>query len=260
MALSKLGKLLALELRYFGALLRSPAQARHFWSALYHSAMVTDRSLAAATAHALPTRAAEELLPGLLEAPYTLLDFRQEYGGVSHLEARILAASIRLLEPRVLFEIGTFNGATTRQLAVNAPEGAVVHTIDLPVDHPLRGDRSTVDVAPERVGEAYRGTPEEAKIRQLYGNTLDFDFSPYRRGVDWIFVDAAHTYEAVRSDSENALRMIRPGGVIFWHDVSRRFAGNCRALSEVAARWPVHHLAGTSLAFLLAAEGDEPPR
>ena len=31
-------------------------------------------------------------------------------------------------------------------------------------------------------------------------------------------MDAGHAYELVRSDSEKALEMVRPGGVILWHD------------------------------------------
>lgn len=248
MAFRKLITLYRLQARYLATTLGSPGRARFFWSDLFHAATVTHRSLTAAHRYDLPTAAAEELLPGISGTAFSLADFREEYGGISYPEARILAASIQLLQPRILFEFGTFNGATTRQLVINAPEDARVTTIDLPPNHPLRGDENTVDVSPQVVGAAYLGTPQEGHIEQLYGNTLEFDFSAYSHSVDWIFIDAAHTYEAVLSDSTNALRMLRPGGIVFWHDVSPRFAGNCRALREICATAPVHHIAGTSLA------------
>lgn len=253
MALRKLVTLCGLQLRYLATTLRSPGHARYFWSELFHAATVTHRSLAAAEKHGLPSATAEEVLPGISQTPFSVVDFRQEYGGVSYAEARLLAASIQLLQPTSLFELGTFNGATTRLLVLNALPDARVTTIDLPPEHSLRKDRATVDVSPQEVGALYRGTAEEQRIDQLYGNTLEFDFSPYDRSVDWIFIDAAHTYEAVLSDSRNALRMIRPGGIIFWHDVSLKFEGNCLALSQISETAPIHHLAGTSLAVHRAA-------
>jgi hypothetical protein len=36
--------------------------------------------------------------------------------------------------------------------------------------------------------------------------------------MDLVLVDASHTYQAVFSDSMNAFRMIKAGGVILWHD------------------------------------------
>jgi hypothetical protein len=36
--------------------------------------------------------------------------------------------------------------------------------------------------------------------------------------MDLVVVDASHTYAAVFSDSMNAFKMIKPGGVIIWHD------------------------------------------
>jgi hypothetical protein len=42
--------------------------------------------------------------------------------------------------------------------------------------------------------------------------------APYPDAVDLVFVDGAHYYAAVGSDTRNALRMARSGGWIVWHD------------------------------------------
>jgi predicted O-methyltransferase YrrM len=237
-----------LQFYYLLLMLRKPREARNFWFQLYHEARRVDKLTRPSLRYQLTSRDPDAIFPGITERAFSLEDFREEYGGVSLLEAKILAASIQLLKPRVLFEIGTYNGGSTVQLALNAPEDAVIHTIDLPDDHPLRGDQSNVDVAPQRVGHCYLTSSVAGKIRQHYGNTAEFEFSPFAGKCDWIFIDAAHTYEYVKSDTQNALDMLRPGGVIFWHDVNLAFPGNCRALEEFAAKVPIVRVLGTSLA------------
>jgi hypothetical protein len=36
--------------------------------------------------------------------------------------------------------------------------------------------------------------------------------------MDIVFVDGAHHYAAVVSDTRNALKITRPGGWVIWHD------------------------------------------
>ncbi len=49
-------------------------------------------------------------------------------------------------------------------------------------------------------------------------------------------------------DTENALEMAAPGGVIFWHDYSRWWPGVQKVLDDLAGRLPVFRVEGTSLA------------
>lgn len=67
-------------------------------------------------------------------------------------------------------------------------------------------------------GIDYQTRPERSKIEQLFGNSLTFDFSPYYGRMDLVFVDGAHHYDAVISDTTQALQMLAPGGVVLWHD------------------------------------------
>jgi len=39
------------------------------------------------------------------------------------------------------------------------------------------------------------------------------------RPVDFLFIDADHTYEGVRSDYRRYSRLVRPGGLIALHDI-----------------------------------------
>jgi predicted O-methyltransferase YrrM len=36
--------------------------------------------------------------------------------------------------------------------------------------------------------------------------------------MDMVFIDGAHHYSAVKSDTENALKMVKSDGIIIWHD------------------------------------------
>lgn len=148
-------------------------------------------------------------------------------------ELYCLAVIARIREPRTIFEFGTYNGATTLWLAKTLP-GAEVFTLDLPRE--LRvWDRATSVAGPdtgEGLGARFAGTPYAARITQLIGDSRTFDFSPYFGRMDLIVVDADHSYEGARSDTENALRMLSPSGTIAWDDCV--WPGVTRAIDEAA--------------------------
>ena len=97
---------------------------------------------------------------------------------------------------------------------------------------------------------------KSGKIVQLYGDSGTFDFSPYSGHVDLMFVDGAHSYEYVLSDSDAAHRMVKPGGLILWHDYdSRWFPGVTRALNQLQAQdarfTGIRHIENTALCFMV---------
>jgi predicted O-methyltransferase YrrM len=102
--------------------------------------------------------------------------------------------------------------------------------------------------APDR---HYVGKDVAHKITQLYGNAMTFDFTPYRGSVDIVFVDAAHHYAAAKSDSENAIAMLRPGGVALWHDFANYGDYNdvTRAVLDTVPPQEVVQLENTQLAL-----------
>ena len=70
-------------------------------------------------------------LPDLLDAEVsvTLSDCVPRNGNVSMLELLAITALVRRRQPRVVWEIGTFDGNTTLQIALNAPADATVVTL-----------------------------------------------------------------------------------------------------------------------------------
>jgi predicted O-methyltransferase YrrM len=170
------------------------------------------------------------------------------------------------LKPARVFEIGTYLGYSTLHLALNVPPGGRVLTLDLPKDGGPRSDagatpalRTTfMDDAHIRGATAtqqylFTGTEAEGRIELLFGDSAAFDFGPYAGTIDLFFIDGAHSYEYVRSDTLQALRCVRPGGVIAWHDFGRTgLNGVSRWLRQMRAEgWPVLAAPGGSLAYMV---------
>lgn len=200
-------------------------------------------------------KALSQLLPATEAASLSLLDWRQSYGGILLEEMAALLRVARVIKPSLIFEIGTFLGETTLQLAVNCQ--AEVHTLDLPPaghpDHqPLRPNDPELDVYPEIPGQRFAGSAAAARITQHYGDSRRFDYSPFARRAQLVFVDGCHHEEYAASDSENALAMVAPGGAVLWHDYADYAPGVMRALDALSGRVQLWHIAGTSLVLHLA--------
>lgn len=175
-------------------------------------------------------------------------------GGTSDTEAWILAVLAK--DSRRLFEFGTCTGKTAYLWARNQPADGSVTTLTLPPDqvgryqHGAGDTQVSADYARQEsqfTRFRYSGTPVEARIVQLYGDSKEFDESPYRGSFDVVFVDGSHAYSYVQNDTAKALGMVRPGGLVLWHDYSPECAGVFRALNELAHRLPLVHLEGTTL-------------
>lgn len=153
------------------------------------------------------------------------------------------------------FEIGTFNGGTTRLLAETLPDDGRVWTIDLPIERFNTTQRPT-DFRGEEVGIAYRSSPVEHKITQLLGDSLDYDFAPYAGSIDLVLVDAAHDYSHGLADTKTALRPVRPSGLILWDDFEPYWHGLVNGICDAMGRRRLQRLSGTSLAVYLANEAE----
>ena len=182
-------------------------------------------------------------------------------GNISALEVVILAKIAHLVQAQVVFEIGTFDGRSTLNLAANSSDDVVVYTLDLPQEQLAstkfavgRDELNYVKKAREEVGHRFANSPYREKIVQLWGDSATFDFSPYYQKADLVFVDGSHAYEYVHNDSKVALALLRPGaGLILWHDYDWGYGGTAKALEELS-RTPEYrglkHIEETCLAYM----------
>jgi hypothetical protein len=192
-------------------------------------------------------------------------------GGTTDSEAWILAVLAK--GARRMFEFGTCTGKTAYLWARNSPPGAIVTTLTLAPEEAALYSADVRDTSLDRehaLAEScfqsflYSGTEVEPKIVQLFGDSKQFDETPFLGQMDLIFVDGSHAYSYVHSDSDKALRMIKPGGLILWHDYRGPLGGKGtdRALIELAQRLPLRHVAGTEMVAYRApaAPGPRQPR
>lgn len=202
-----------------------------------------------------PERWVLDVLPGLRERPIEMGTITYTQSGMGPYEQYVLRGIASLTQPRVIFEIGTFEGQTTIALAEAAP-GADVFTLDLPrgasVPHAVPHEAESV--AQDAVGGRFRDKTAAARITQLRGDSTSFDFSPWFGKCDLVLVDGGHDYETVKTDTATALRLRSASGIIVWDDYIPGWPGVVRAVDELNDP-RIFHLVNTTLAILLSPGG-----
>ena len=217
-----------------------------------------ERTLARARQVIPQARLCDVFPPEIERGAIRLENFLGHWGNVSVETVCKIGLIIRWLRPRRILEIGTYNGMTTLQMALNAPPECTVYTLDLPEGQtpsvpPSELDRYVAQSFRPRFGTStgsYFKGRTDVRIVQLLGDSTTFDYAaPIDGPVDLVFIDGAHDYRTKKIDSENALRLLSPAGVILWDN----FADVCcpevtRYLLDLSAGLSVSHLKGTLLA------------
>ncbi len=206
----------------------------------------------------LPQRQVWEVLGGapafpIILHPAALGDW---FTKVASWQADLIALCMlcRLANPKKIFEIGTLHGASALHMALNAPESEIF-TLDLEGQAALKV--TEVDSHYAREGKRrkliFEGLPEQTRIRILHGDSASFDFAAFQNSIDLFFVDGAHSYEYVKSDTAKAVKCVREGGIIAWHDYGRcGVNGVSKWLNEFrAANNDVQRIPGGSLAYMI---------
>ncbi len=191
--------------------------------------------------------------------PIRLVALGKSHGNVRHNELAVLAkAAASVRSGAEIVEIGTFDGRTALNLALNAPDGTHVFTLDLPAGAettfaPARTEREFIEKPrPGSRFQNYAGAWSScrARIVQLIGDSAAFDWSPHFGKAALVFVDGSHAYEYALHDSEIAFRLVAQNGMIIWHDYGV-WKGITQALDEIeaACQLGLRRIRGTSLVF-----------
>jgi predicted O-methyltransferase YrrM len=128
---------------------------------------------------------------------------------ISDLEFNKLCSLVKDIKTPIIFEIGTHKGKTAIRFSEAIPD-ATIYTLDIEKKHNKKADN----------------------IEWLYGDSRYFDFTPYYGQIDLMFIDGDHNYDAVLSDSMNALKCIKPTGFIAWHDVDIQHPFTANAIKD----------------------------
>lgn len=170
--------------------------------------------------------------------------------------ARLMAA----LAPESVFEFGTNWGVSTATIAQNTPASTRIQTLDVcremfSESHLQSDPELQMILRREHSGWQYHQHPElAAKVTQIFADSLTFEMGACagRDTHDLILIDACHAYAFVKKDTENALKSLKPGGWIVWHDFYPDVSCWCdvfRYVSKFAKTHPgVVHVQGTHFA------------
>ncbi len=126
------------------------------------------------------------------------------------------------LRPERVLEIGTAQGGTLYLWTQAASENATLVSVDLPGGDfggaytPCRSKLYKAFARPRQalhleLADSHK--PESlAKVKELFEN----------QQIDFAFIDGDHTYEGVKADFNDYGPLVRPGGIIAFHDILYR--------------------------------------
>jgi predicted O-methyltransferase YrrM len=139
-------------------------------------------------------------------------------GSVS--EMAVLSVLTATKRPETILEFGTYDGCSTWHLWANSPESTRIITLDLPAKTKVEG---STDYGLQGV-MSRTFLPASPRVQLIEMDSRLWDPATIGQ-VDFCFIDAGHSYECVKNDTEKALAVMREGGVIVWHDASWRRDG-----------------------------------
>lgn len=187
------------------------------------------------------------LWPGFDEAPVTLGVLPKGDWSAPMTDFVVLMKIAAVTAPRRILELGSYRGYTAAGLLDHTPEGTTLVAVDIDPQH----------------GEAYAGRSIASRVDRRVG-AIDLDrFTRDEVGsFDLVFVDADHRHDAVVHDTDVALQMVAPGGMVVWHDYSNWgwFTGDCgvpEVLNDLGERLALAHLQGSNMVVHLPAWGDD---
>lgn len=123
------------------------------------------------------------------------------------------------LEPRRVLEIGTAKGGTLYLWCQAATDDATIVSIDLPSGKfgggydPPRADLYNAFARADQKLHLLRGDSHKPETHETIRGL--FDGQP----IDFAFIDGDHLYPGVKADFIEYGKMVRPGGLIAFHDI-----------------------------------------
>lgn len=157
-----------------------------------------------------------------VEETLTIIGGSWKEGGIAPAERLLLAQLLHYFHPKSLLEVGTYRGTTTRLMLDNLSPAARIYTMDLPPDRMFNQTMAATDqplIEDSNVGVDYLSHPLAEQVIQILGNSQEAaTWQQVPNTIDFAFIDASHSYEAVRNDTEHVFSKITSEAVIIWHD------------------------------------------
>lgn len=187
-----------------------------------------------------------------------------EIGSITLVDQIVLLIINQIVKPKKIIEIGTYLGYTTNLLLKNT--NSHIFTIDLPsnlitnkikIDHTLiykDGDINDdyLRCVQEKKKEIYLKNitlEEKNRLTIIKSDSTRISFIKEFTEVQFVFIDGGHSYDIVKSDTENARSVVK-NGVIIWHDFNSNIHSDVtKFLNEQAIHSKIFHIKGSLCAF-----------
>src|SRR5205085_12501196 len=135
------------------------------------------------------------------------------------------------LRPRRVCEIGASKGGTLYLLTRVAAPDALIVSLDLYIPpfakrtraDMARPDQQLISLESDSHDDATRAAPERVLGDERH---------------DFLFIDGDHSYDGVRRDFELYRDLVRPGGLIAFHDINPDYASRGRPGAAISGDVP----------------------
>lgn len=129
----------------------------------------------------------------------------------------------------IAFEIGCFQGRSTRAIADNLPEKGKLFAIDpwnFTIKDVIRSDSVTYN-------QFFCNLHDHISSGKCIMCPTTWElYDPKDERPDFIFIDGNHEYPAVRHDIDKALKYLKLGGILAGHDYADPWDGVIKAVDE----------------------------
>jgi predicted O-methyltransferase YrrM len=180
-----------------------------------------------------------EIFSGIEDVAVPIGVINEETGLPNKVDMLYVCAIAKYLQSAKIFEFGTYMGRTTFYLAQTTPE-CFVHTLNLPVA--LSGEYAPY------IGAYWERRGKPSNIHQLFSNSRELDVESLRGQMDLVFIDGDHSFEMVENDTRKALALLKPGGMVVWHDYAAKTPGVYNFIERFSLERSVFHIKNTALA------------
>lgn len=131
-------------------------------------------------------------------------------------------------------ELGVFRGDFSEVILQTSPER--LDLVDIFTGMMMSADHNgnnmvTVNLDDEfiRIQKKYESNKQ---VRVIRSDSVSYLSELHEGELDFVYIDADHSYNGVRLDLFASLRKIKPGGYIMGHDYTPQFPGVVRAVDE----------------------------
>lgn len=138
--------------------------------------------------------------------PYAFLD-----GGSLPTDLILLKSLAKNIEECTYFEIGTWRGESVANVAQVAKH---CYTLNQSEE-----EMKTQNWSKALLAQIRFFSKNIKNITHLEGNSYHFDFKPYHKKINLIFIDGNHTYLGVKNDTQKAFSLLKDEhSILVWHD------------------------------------------